>query len=107
MSEELYIQIWEDNISDILKFIKEGGGEKCLDSVKFEEAGDRKKYGFRLDIENGNIPIKSGNAVARDLKLVLDKNEKFKSLAKDKNIVIRMGTKFDLHVIVNLKQNLN
>lgn len=107
MSEELYVQIWKDNISDILKFIKEGGGEKYLDGARFEEAGDRKNYGFRLDIENGNIPVKSGNAVARDLKLVLDKNKEFKSLAKDKNIVIRMGTKFDLHVIVNPKQDLN
>lgn len=107
MSEELYVQIWKDNISDILKFIKENGGKKDLDGARFEEAGDRKNYGFRLDIENGNIPIKSGNAVARDLKLVLDKNEKFKSLAKNKNIVIRMGKYFNLQIIVNSKQNQN
>lgn len=103
MSKELYVQIWEDNISDILKFIKEGGGEKSLDGARFEEVGNRDNYRFRLDIENGNIPVKNGSAVARDLKLVLDKNKEFKSLAKDKNIVIRMGTKFDLHVIINPK----
>lgn len=103
MSEELYVQIWEDNVSTIIKFIQEGGGEKYLDVARFEEVGNRDNYRFRLDIENGNIPVKNGSAVARDLKLVLDKDKDLKSLAKDKNIVIQMGSKFDLHVIVNPK----
>lgn len=105
MSEELYVQIWKDNVSDIVKFIQEGGGEKDLDGARFEEVGNRDNYGFRLDIENGNIPIKSGSAVARDLKLVLDKDKNFKSIAKGKNIVIQMGSKFDLHVTVIQNQN--
>ena len=100
MGKELYVRIWEDNVSDIVRFIKAGKGEKQLDATRFESVGNRNSYGFCLEIVNGNIPVKKDNAVPRDLKQVLDKSNEFKSVAKDKTITIRMGKYFNLHVSV-------
>lgn len=45
------------------------------------------------------MPEKKDSAVARDLKKVLDESLKFKSLAKDKNIIIRLGKDFVLEIL--------
>ena len=57
-------------------------------------------YSFRLDIANGIVPRKSGSAVARDLKKVLDESSDFKKLANEKSITIKLNTRFELIVQV-------
>lgn len=94
-----YTEIWESELA----FIKEATSKrnvskKKLSKAAFEAAGNRKNYGFRLDIMNGIVPTKRGTAVARDLKAVLDEDEDFKDLAKDKYILIQMGKSFELKV---------
>lgn len=73
-----------------------------LECSLFESAGNRKEsgYSFRLDIDDGIVPRKSGSAVARDLKKVLDKSSDFKRLANEKSITIRLNTNFELIVQV-------
>lgn len=84
--------------------IKKGGNIEGikLSAEKFEQSGDRinSGYGFRLDIINGIVPTKSGTAVARDLKEVLDSSTLFKEIAQDKKITIRMGKDFCLSIKV-------
>lgn len=73
-----------------------------LDRSLFESAGNRKNsgYSFRLDIANGIVPRKSGSAVARDLKKVLDESFDFKRLADEKSMTIRLNTNLELIVQV-------
>ncbi len=100
MNQNLYVGIWKEYLSSILLEMQgKGNGSIQLDSERFYKAGDRKSYSFRLDINEGNIPLKKGNAVARDLKYVLDDSNKFASLAKGIPLVIRMDNNFCLHVI--------
>lgn len=98
MGKELYVEIWKDYLHEILSAIKNNGDIIDLAPSRFRSAGNRIDYSFRLDINNGVVPIKSGSAVARDLKMVLDENSEFKDIAKGKNIVIRLNTKFELIV---------
>ncbi len=92
-----YEEIWEANLPKILECIEKGGSSDalCQKSV-FVEKGERKASGhtFRLDINDGEVPEKSGSAVARDLKRVLDSSLEFKRISKGKKIVIRLG-KYD------------
>lgn len=97
--KQLYVDIWKKYLPNILSIIKSGNGSTNLDGNEFESVGNRKDYSFRLDIKNGEVPEKEGNAVARDLKIVLDESEGFYSLAKDKNLTIRMDKKFVIHVM--------
>lgn len=98
-----YYDIWTAELSFIIKAIHEGNGSKKLDESEFTAVGNRKAsgYGFRLDISNGDVPVKSGSAVARDLKRVLDESTEFKKLAQGKNIIINMGKDFNLNVKVD------
>ncbi len=98
MEKGKYLNLWKDKLSMILSIIKEGGGEKQLDSEEFYQVGDRNSsgYGFRLDITNGIVPTKNGTAVARDLKEVIDGCTMFREIAKNKQITIRMGKDFRL-----------
>lgn len=99
-----YTEIWNKELSFIRKSIEleSGKSSKKLESADFEVVGNRKSsgYGFRLDIVDGKVPVKSGSAVARDLKEVLDGDSGFRSLAKGKEIVIRMGKDCELEVEV-------
>lgn len=98
LGKELYCEIWEDCLADILSTIKKGGGAFLINSSRFKSAGDRTQYSFRLDIENSIVPRKENNAVARDLKTILDSNTEFKTITKGKNITIRLNSKFELFV---------
>ena len=100
--KELYVKIWKDYLPIILSAIKCKQKTTKLDRSLFESAGNRKNSGhsFRLDIANGIVPRKSGSAVARDLKKVLDESFDFKRLANEKSITIRLNTNFELIVQV-------
>ena len=98
MRQNLYTQIWMDNLSRIIEVMKDGGGELQLKKQDFEAAGNRDLYGFRLEIKNAVIPRHRGSAVARDLKEVLDYSKEFYNFAREKNWVIRMGKDFILEV---------
>lgn len=100
--KELYVKIWKDYLPIILSAIKCEQKTMTLDRSLFESAGNRKNsgYSFRLDIANGIVPRKSGFAVARDLKKVLDESFDFKRLANEKSITIRLNTNFELIVQV-------
>ena len=98
--KELYVQIWQDYLPMILSAIKCAQKTMTLDRFLFESVGNRNTsgYSFRLDITNGIVPRKSGSAVARDLKKVLDESTDFKLLANGKNITIRLNGNFELIV---------
>ena len=96
----LYREIWKDYLADILSNIKKGGGSFPITRSRFESAGNRAKYSFRLDIDNSIVPRKRDSAVARDLKTILDNNTEFKTVARGKNITIRLDSKFELFVEV-------
>lgn len=96
----LYREIWKDYLADILSNIRKGGGSFPIDSSRFESVGNRakSKYSFRLNIENSIVPRKGNSAVARDLKTILDNNTEFRTVARGKNITIRLDSKFELFV---------
>lgn len=98
--QQLYVTIWNQYLRDISIFIRKGKGEMRLNEDLFRTYGNRKNYSFRLYIENGQVPIKKGSAVARDLKRVLDSDKDFKDAAKGKNILIRLDSNFCLFVEV-------
>lgn len=100
--KKLYVKIWKDYLPIILSAIKCQHKPVKLVRSLFESVGNRKKsgYSFRLNIVNGIIPRKSGSAVARDLKKVLDESSDFKKFANEKNIIIRLSTDFELIVQV-------
>ncbi len=100
-NSNLYIEVWTKILPYILQSLKNGGGSYNLNPELFLNVGNRKSsgYGFRLDIVNGKVPVKSGSAVARDLKTVLESCSEFRSLSLNKTITIRMGRNFDLHII--------
>lgn len=95
-----YNDIWKAELPFIKKAIQAGSDSRKLDETKFTTAGDRASsgYSFRLDIENANVPTKSGSAVARDLKKELDEDTEFKKLAQGKRIINRMGKDFHLEI---------
>ncbi|MCM1531709.1 MAG: hypothetical protein NC048_04110 [Bacteroides sp.] len=96
----LYINIWNNHLNDLLEIIRKEQGTVSLDSSRFKEVGNRQKsgYSFRLNISDGIIPKKTGSAVARDLKKVLDESVEFQKVAQGKNIIIRLDTSFNLIV---------
>ena len=100
MRSHLYVDLWENYVFAINSVIKNGGGSIQLSSLDFEQRGNREKYSFRLDIVNGNIPVKKGSAVARDLKMVLDESPAFREHAKGKQIIIRLDSQFVLRILV-------
>lgn len=100
-----YESFWEDRLPLILEKIRmafetRNTQEIILRSADFEKLGNRPKsgYTFRMDIPNGIVPTKGGSSVARDLKRVLDNSAAFRQMAADKDMVIRMGKDFVLHV---------
>lgn len=103
--QHLYEEIWEDALQDILDVIEEGESTGYVDMSGdedwFKEVGDRSKYGFRLDLVNGE-PINNieGSAVARDLNRVLAQSVRFKKLSNGCRIVLRMGADFMLRIAI-------
>ena len=102
LGKELYVQIWQEYLSEILYAINSISKTMKLNRSLFESVGNRKKsgYTFRLEIVDGIVPRKKGSAVARDLKKVLDKSIDFKTLANKKSIIISLNTNFELVVQV-------
>lgn len=98
----LYTKIWQKYLLNILAALEKNGNTVKLDQSLFESAGNRtgSGYSFRLDITNGDVPRKSGSAVARDLKGVLDGSAKFNKIAQGKHIIIRLDKGFNLIVQV-------
>ncbi len=106
MDSNKYVGIWQQVLPAILEVLANGSNMNKRLPLKedlFKEVGNRKSsgYTFRLDIVDCNVPSKSGSAVARDLKYVLDNSTEFKQYAKGKNLTIRLDSKFVLHVLVN------
>lgn len=95
---QLYTDFWTEMVPIIIKAIENGGCSCKIEKSVLESLGNRTHsgYSFRLDIFDGVIPRKSGSAVARDLKEVLDENQEFKRLAKNERIVIRMNELDDM-----------
>lgn len=102
LGKDLYVQIWQDYLPEILYAITSTTKTMKLSRSLFESVGNRKKsgYTFRLEIVDGIVPRKKGSAVARDLKKVLDKSIEFKTLANKKIITISLNTNFELVVQV-------
>ena len=102
LGKDLYVQIWQDYLPEILYAITSTTKTMKLNRSLFESVGNRKKsgYTFRLEIVDGIVPRKKGSAVARDLKKVLDKSIDFKTLANKKSIIISLNTNFELVVQV-------
>ena len=101
MGNDLYKDLWDKYRPVILNLVQSGGGSFQLSKLEFEKRGNRDKYTFRMAIPDGVIPIVSGSAVARDLKVVLDGSPAFKSKAAGKSIIIRLTASFLLEVEVN------
>ena len=97
LGKELYVQIWQEYLSEILYAINSISKTMKLNRSLFESVGNRKKsgYTFRLEIVDGIVPRKKGSAVARDLKKVLDKSIDFKTLANKKSIIISLNKIID------------
>lgn len=99
-----YVELWEQVLPHILDFLANGEKSIKLQLTKesFNSVGNRVNsgYTFRLDIEDGVVPTKKGSAVARDLKRVLDNSKKFKEYAINKDITIRLDSKFIMHILV-------
>ena len=93
-----YISLWNKELEHIIQAIKAGGQQWQLNPLDFNCAGQRDKYNFCLDYNSGESK-KSGSAVGRDLQIVLRESLKFRELVRDKNLTIRLGTDFVLHVI--------
>lgn len=100
MGVNKYNLLWMQEISFIKEAIEKKGDSKQLQEKSFEQVGNRKKYGFKLDIDEPKI---GGSAVARDLLEVLKKDSEFIEITKRKHIVIRMGRNFVLTVEVSNK----
>ena len=100
MGNGQYICVWEKYRPVINNLLKNGGGSYELSSLDFALSGNRERYSFSLDVVDGDIPIKSGSAVARDLKTVLDGSLTFKKYAVGKTVSIRLSPEFLLVIDV-------
>ena len=98
-----YTEIWRRELAFIKDAILKGEGSMQLNESAFKVVGNRDSagYGIRIDIDDASVPKKSGSAVARNLKGVLDEDTVFKSLAKGKSVLIRMGKDFKLEISVS------
>lgn len=105
-SSHKYVELWKSVLPEILCFLADEENEEMKLTLKkelFSEVGNRihSGYTFRLDIQDGYVPTKEGSAVARDLKIVLDESERFREYAINKDIIIRLDSKFVLHIVIN------
>ena len=96
----LYVKIWEKHLDSILRTVNFGLGEGYpIPANNFKKAGNRKSYGFRLEIKNGVVVNDiSGSAVARDLASLLLDNVANKKLIAKEHFFIRMSDDFYLQI---------
>lgn len=94
--QHLYEPIWEKYLEKIKQTVRlELGLGFPIPPGVFKKAGNRKKYGFRLEIKNKKIVNDiSGSAVARDLAYLLLKDPNYKKLLVRKHFFIRMNNSF-------------
>lgn len=95
-----YVPIWEQYKNEIIQCIQSGGGVITMNGDDFKRAGNRPAagYSFHLDITNGVIPTKSGCAVARDLKIVLESCNDIRKTLAVPYITIKLTKKFELQI---------
>jgi hypothetical protein len=96
----LYIPVWKKYLDQITRASSLGlGAGFPIPSSYFENAGNRKSYGFRLEIKNGKVANDiSGSAVARDLALLLLENSGNKKLLAKKHFFVRMSDSFYVEI---------
>lgn len=92
----LYKPIWMKYLDQIRITIEFQLGQGFpIPQKYFTKVGNRKKYGFRLEIKNGKIVNDiSGSAVARDLAYLLLEDPSNKKLLARKHFFIRMNNSF-------------
>lgn len=103
--QALYEDLWTEIMQEAIPVLeRDGSFEKQLSREQFDNVGDRSKYAFRLDIENGvNTNNIKGSAVARDLYSVLRNRHTHSAVMKEGNLILRMGKKYNFSVIINSK----
>ena len=95
-----YEHIWQQLVPKIREALTtEKPLEVNLGRTPFDKVGNRKSYSFRLELNNG-LPVNNigGSAVARDLARVLEHNALFMDVAKGKQTVLRLDSKFTFTV---------
>lgn len=99
-NSHLYEPIWQKHMPEILlELAKSRPSAISLNASDFHEAGDRKRYVFKLDLEKNTLTNNiKGSAVARDLLRVLQRNEKFNEFAQSRHLVFRMDKDFKLYI---------
>ena len=92
----LYKPIWLKYLNQIKNAIEfELGKGFPITASKFNKVGNRKKYGFRLEVKNRKVVNDiSGSAVARDLAYLLLEDPGNKKLLAKKHFFIRMNNSF-------------
>ena len=100
MGNNLYTDLWNKYRPVIVRMVKDGGGQYQLPKDDFVRNGNRDDYTFSLTIIDGEIPILSGSAVARDLKTVLDVSPSFRNFSEGKTVTIRLTSSFIVEVRV-------
>src|SRR5258708_30924837 len=96
----LYIPVWKKYLEKIRSACIVGVGQGFpIPARYFKSAGNRKRYGFKLEIKNGKVVNDiSGSAVARDLAFLLLENGDSKKLMARKHFFVRMSDAFYLSV---------
>jgi len=92
----LYRPIWEKYLDQIKTTIEHGIGQGFpIPPSKFNKVGNRKTYGFKLEVKNGKVVNNiSGSAVARDLANLLVEDPSNKKMLAKKHFFVRMSNSF-------------
>jgi hypothetical protein len=92
----LYGPVWIKYLDQIKRTLEFGLGEGFpIPPANFKKVGNRKKYGFRLEVKNRKVVNDiSGSAVARDLAYLLLEDPGNKKLLAKKHFFIRMNNSF-------------
>ena len=100
VNKNKYEPIWHEQLPAILNAIrnrKMGSQTISMPARQFEAVGNRKKYSFRLDLEDVEVTNNiGGSAVARDLRNVLFENQEALELLKCIVVTIKMDRNFTL-----------
>ncbi|SIO53470.1 hypothetical protein [Chitinophaga niabensis] len=96
----LYVPVWKKYQSQITRSVNWGLGEGfSIPSSYFMKVSNRKHFGFRLEIKNGNVVNDiSGSAMARDLAFLLLESPVNKELLAKKHFFVRMSRNFYLEI---------
>lgn len=101
---QLYVDLWRLYLREIESSLKTTS-QNCqlrLKKEQFESVGNRKLYGFRLELEKGTLKNNiSGSEVARDLYRRLLADQRICSLLSEKIVVLKLDKYFNLHIIYN------